>query len=227
VPTAEHPVYVAIHSGGQHDFGLVPAGESSPSPEELGRRLEAVLDQRHYRRADDGHPPALLIVFNWGTHCALAGENTGDSTYRNMYDRAALVGGTKFSDDLKTVIDQTIASTGSISNQPWGPQLSGNGPQTPAQMLDAVSPVEQFRKRDPLNRRLMEQVAEDCYYVVVSAFDYSTVTTTKKRLLWRTKLTTPTRHVSMVKALPALIANGAGYLGRPMDKAEFFSDRTP
>ncbi len=223
-PTADRPVYVVIHSGGQHDFGQVPAGESTPSADALIQKLTATLGQAHYLPADGGHPASLLIVVNWGTHCALPAD-TGDATYRNLYDRAALVGGAKFSDELRTVIDQTIASTGSVSNAQWGPTMPGGGAQTPAQLMDATSPTEMFRKRDPMNRRLMEQTAEDCYYVVVSAFDFSTVTTARKKLFWRTKLTTPTRHTSMAAAVPALIANGAGYYGRPMDRAEFFADR--
>ena len=224
-PTADHPVYVAVHSGGQHDFGQIPAGEANLSAEAIEPTLAGALGRQHYLPADASHAPSLLIVYNWGTHCALSG-NTGDATYRNLYDRATLVGGDRFSGELKDAIDKTISATGSISNQPWGPRMPGMGAQTPAQLMDASSPIEMFRKRDPLNRRLMEQVAEDCYYVVISAFDYSTVTTEKKRLLWRTKLSTTTRHVSMAKAVPALIDDGAHYLGRPMDNAEFFADRT-
>ena len=223
LPTAGQPVYVSVHPGGQYDFGQVPGGEHAPAAAALGQDLTEALDRIHYLAADPGHPPSLLIVFNWGTHCALA-NSTGDAGYRNLYDRAALIGGERFCGELKTAIDQTVDSTGSISNRPWGVRMPGMGAQTPAQLLDGVSPIEMFRKRDPLNRRLLDLVADDCYYVVVSAFDYSTVNTERKRLLWRTKLTVPTRSVSMMAAIPALIAHGDGYFGREMNAAEFFAD---
>jgi hypothetical protein len=72
---------------------------------------------------------------------------------------------------------------------------------------------------------LMDQITNDCYYVVISAFDHTSVVRGKQQLLWRTKLTTLARGVSMATAVPALIANGAGYLGREMNEPEFFSNR--
>lgn len=91
-PTADRPAYVVTHSGGQHDFGQVAAGEKAPVAETLDQQVETALGRLHYLRADAGHPPSLLIVFSWVVHC-LPGDEFEDRGYRNLLDRAALVGG--------------------------------------------------------------------------------------------------------------------------------------
>jgi hypothetical protein len=83
--------------------------------------------------------------------------------------------------------------------------------------------METFRKRDPLTRRLLEQIANDCYYVVVSALDYGALAKGERRLLWRTKLSASAQGASMTDAIPALIGAGTGFYGRDMALPEFIS----
>jgi hypothetical protein len=221
-PTADRPASVVIQSGGQHDFGQVPAGEKAPSAETLDQQMEKALGRLYYLRADANHQPSLLIVFSWGVHCS-PGDDVEDPGYRNLFDRAALVGGRRFADELKKVLEQNEALTAATSTRPWGAQLEGMRPTSAAGLFQSASPIETFRKRDLKTERLLEQITNDCYYVVISAFDYSSVVRGKKQLLWRTKLTTTARGASMATAIPALIANGAGYFGRDMNEPELFS----
>ena len=95
-----------------------------------------------------------------------------------------------------------------------------------ASLFQHDSPIEAFRRRDLKTEYLLRQIADDCYYVVVSAFDYSSVARGKQQLLWRTKLTATARGASMATAIPALIASGAGYFGREMNEPELFSNRS-
>lgn len=112
-----------------------------------------------------------------------------------------------------------------MSAHPFGAQLPGMRPINAASLFQSHSPLETFRRRDLKTENLMDQITNDCYYVVISAFDFASVTHGKQQLLWRTKLTTLARGVSMATAAPALITNGAGYLGRDMSEPEFFSIR--
>ena len=223
-PTADRPAYVVTHSGGQHDFGQVPAGEQTPAAETLEQQLGQALDRQHYRRADASHPPSLLIVFSWGVHCS-PGDDFDDPGYRNLLDRAALVGGRKFADELEKVLEQNETLAAATSMRPFGAQMPGMQPMSVASVFQSQSPIEALRRRDLKTENLLRQIADDCYYVVVSAFDYSSVARGEQQLLWRTKLTTTTRGVSMATAIPALIANGAGYLGRELSEPELFANR--
>ena len=81
------------------------------------------------------------------------------------------------------------------------------------------------RRRDQQTENLLVQISNDCYYVVISAFDYSTTGQGKRQLLWRTKLTAAAPGLSMADAIPALVAKGSAYLGHNMKEAEFFSNR--
>ena len=224
-PTADRPAYVVTHSGGQHDFGQVPAGDQPPAAGILDQQVEQALGRLHYLRADASHPPSLLIVFSWGVHCS-PGDDFDDPGYRNLLDRAALVGGRRFADELKKILEQNETLAAATSMEPFGAQLPGMRPMSAASLFQYDSPIEAFRRRDLKTEYLLRQIADDCYYVVVSAFDYSSVARGKQQLLWRTKLTTTARGASMADAIPALIANGAGYLGRGMNEPELFSNRS-
>ncbi len=220
VPTAEHPAYVVIHSGGRHDFGSAIAAKDALSSETLEQRIESALAGVHYLRADAGHPASLLIVFNWGIHGAI-GEagNAADPGYGNLLDRAALAGGSAFASELKKVLlvnERTQAGT---------PNMNIPGISPVANLFQSARPIEVFRRRDQQTENLLVQISNDCYYVVISAFDYATTGQGKRQLLWRTKLTAATPGLSMADAIPALVAKGNAYLGHNMTEAVFFSNR--
>ena len=224
-PTADRPAYVVTHSGGQHDFGQVPAGDRPPAAGILDQQVEQALGRLHYLRADATHPPTLLIVFSWGVHCS-PGDDFEDPGYRNLLDRAALVGGRKFAGELQKALEQNETLAAATSMQPFGAQMPGARSMSMASFFQSQSPIEDLRRRDLKTDHLLRQIADDCYYVVVSAFDYSSVARGKQQLLWRTKFTTTARGAAMAAALPALIANGAGYLGVEMNEPELFTNRS-
>ena len=215
LPTANHPAYVLVHSAGRHDYGRAVAGEDAPPAAELERDLEAALASDHYLAADQQHPPSLVIFLNWGIHANPA-YDVQDPDYGNLLDRAALVAGRNFAVELARVLEQDDLSAASLSKRPWGFQQPGMRPVTPAILFQGFSPLESFRRRSPLNERLLTQISQDCYYVIVSAFDYAALARGDRRLLWRTKLTTQTVGTAMPAAIPALISAGPGHFGRAM-----------
>ena len=224
-PTADRPAYVVIYSKGQHDFGGTLATEKTPAPEILDQQMDKSLAQLHYLRADAKHQPAYLIVFAWGCHRALV-DATDDAGFANLLDRAALVGGNAFASELRTTMEQNASVSYATSNGAFGAQLSGMRPVSAAGLFLSISPLERFRKRDQKTEDLLIQISNDCYYVIISAFDYVSVGKGKSQLLWRTKLTTTSPGTSLADAIPSLIASGAGYLGRSMSEAELFSCRS-
>jgi hypothetical protein len=223
-PTADSPAYVVIYAKGQQDFGRASAAEKTPAPETLDQQMEKSLAQQHYLRADAKRQPAYLIVFSWGSHRALV-YNSQDAGFANLLDRAALVGGNRFSNELRAAMEREVSASDATSDGAFGAQMPGMRPVSAADLFVSISPLERFRKRNQKTEDLMNQISNDCYYVIISAFDYASVGQGKSQLLWRTKLTTTSPGTSLADAIPSLIASGAGYLGRSMSEAELFSGR--
>jgi hypothetical protein len=68
-------------------------------------------------------------------------------------------------------------------------------------------------------------VFDDCYYVVISAFDAFAFAQGEKKLLWRTKMSTPAQGVSLAETASALVASGGPFLGREMLHASIVGKR--
>lgn len=61
---------------------------------------------------------------------------------------------------------------------------------------------------------VMQAAEEDRYFVLVSAFDYADAVKKKKTLLWRARMSTPSRGVVMTEVVQALVDSGAPHFGR-------------
>jgi hypothetical protein len=72
---------------------------------------------------------------------------------------------------------------------------------------------------------LLEQTANDIYYVVASAYDYRSASTNKRVLLWRTRMTVAAEGVSQVQTLPALVLAASPYFGKDMAEPELLTKR--
>lgn len=71
-----------------------------------------------------------------------------------------------------------------------------------------------FADRTPKKTFLIEQATGDMYFVVVSAYDHAELGAGRRRLAWRTTMTVGTAGVSMLDALPPLVATAGDYFGR-------------
>jgi len=120
--------------------------------------------------------------------------------------RAQLVGGKQFAASLAQALNDQA--------------LSGN-------RGGFSSPFERFRNRDDMTRTLVEQVFDDCYYVVVSSYDEKAYARPphEKKLLWRTKMSTAAQGVSLAQTIPGLLENGSWYFGRDMSGPEIVTKR--
>lgn len=229
------PAYYVVHSAGYHVIGEPHGGKSLAAPE-VDAILQRALAARGYLPAAAGHPPTLLIVYFWGAHNVLDQDNpalSDEQWTNNILERAALVGGEKFAAGLATAIQRSDAASSSsathltsrVATNEAGAALSDpmsnlGAAAAVAQMNALMNPVRLFKQRSAKNEFLVDQASADCYYVVASAYEYSSVATHAKQLLWRTRMTVNSRGVSQPQALPTLVASAAPYFGRDMAEAE-------
>jgi hypothetical protein len=237
-PTAAKPMYYLSHTVGYHDEGQSYGEKKIIPPEKLQAYLEKSLAENHFLPADAAHPASLMMIFSWGSANKLdnrtdsmidvsppasvtvgalgeATTDTGTSTYfeepadimsydyatrQNFLARAQLVGGVKFAHELAETFKQADYLHDGSS------------------IISGLSPLELLEDRDPLARQLVEETMDDCYYVVVSAYDAYALAHGHRRLLWQSKMTTNSAGISMVETLPALIKSGAPYFGRLMSQ---------
>jgi hypothetical protein len=216
LPTRESPAYYRAEPGGFRSEGHDPTNETPPSAAMLEHSLRRALAINSYQPATPEHPPALLIIYHWGQHNNLdqgSGEvgDTGflDVRHKNLLSRAALVGGTKFADELRVALNKQDREDQNRAG--LAPEISS--------MLTNFGPLRQFTERDAKTRQLYEESRAECYYVIASAYDYVSAVRGERRLLWRSKMTVEASGVAMSDTLPALIANAARYLGRDMPEA--------
>ena len=82
------------------------------------------------------------------------------------------------------------------------------------------SPVDWDKRQE-----LWDQVDDDLYFVVASAYDYDQLAQGNKKLVWRTNMTVGARGVAMTETLLPLIASASPYFGREMLEPEITSRR--
>lgn len=232
--SAASPAYYITQSGGFRQMGHPPGNEKSLSQEQVEKILIKSLAANGYHPAElPAKPPSLAIVYIWGSHNLLVegdSENpslSGEAVARNLLDRAALVGGEKFAKQMLDLFQQ--ADSLAMSAPP--PRVDPTGavptiqPVMGAAQLEFMNPVSQFKRANSKNEFLVDQAAEDVYYVVASAYDYQSLTKKQRTLLWRTRMTVAASGVSQEQTLPTLIASAAPYFGRDMPEPEILSKR--
>lgn len=210
--TSDRPYYYFIRSMGyQHEgHGVSDAGKVSE--ENIHRLVQTALATSHYLPADKGHPASIVLFYYWGVHSKFdeADKETGDGGFRdvghkNLLSRAQLVGGEKFTKEFaKALKDRDNWLTGGRVG---------------------ADPLYFFSVRTDLNRNLVEQIVDDCYFVVVSAYDAAALVSGERKLLWRTKMSTPAQGVSLVETTPALVASGGPCFGRDMNEPTIVDKR--
>ena len=204
-PTLEKPTYCLIKSVGYHHEGQGVSDIGKVSEENIRKLVQAALANSHYLPSDTEHPATLVLFYFWGVHTKLDLDGLVDIGDRNLLSRAQLVGGVKFAHDFAMALDARH-------------QATENGPV-------GMDPVYLFSIRSDLNRSLVDQVLDDCYYIVVSAYDADALTKGQRKLLWRTKMSTPAQGVSLAETTPALVSSAGPYFGHDMNEATIVAKR--
>lgn len=223
-PSPAHPAYYVTEIAGYHSAGGSTDDHRLPAAEEIAAILQRALAVRNYLPAGKEHPPALLIVCFWGAHTNLDagsseidGSETRDLGHKNLLSRAALVGGTKFAEELRVALQKQDEELLAQQGRTRGEDRLGIQTEIGSILIDH-GPLRQFTDRDATTRALWEACGER-YYVIASAYDYAGALCGQHRLLWRTKMTVDAQSISLRDALPGLIANSGPYFGLDMAEA--------
>jgi len=191
VPSPDTPVYYVALDGGYIEAGDPIANENPPGAAAVAQALQRELAEVRYQPATGPATPTLLFIYHWGLLCrdSHASEN-GNTIDPNLHARLSLI--TTGSQDraIETyILDREL--TGRI-NPAFRSPLFLNFPERDALSLSH----------------------DDRYFVVLSAYDFRSVSQRQPNLLWRVKMSTLGVGVSMADALPTLLHGGAPFLGR-------------
>ena len=211
-PSSQQPAYYVLQSAGYHSIGHGSPGKDIPREDTLAPVVQRGLKSSGYLPASATEPPSLLIVYTWGMHSSL---ESGDIGNANLLSRVALVGGERFARQLE----------GKLADQAVQDEMRASLARIGATLPEVADPFPIFLAESDRNRQLFEQASADCYYVVISAYDYATATRGQRQLLWRTKMTVDSGGVSMSDTIPGLITNAARYFGQDMTEAALFTKR--
>ena len=229
-PSSAQPAYYSIESAGYHAEGHGADDRHLPAPAELATSFLQALAVNGYRPATPAHPPTLLIVYYWGAHTNLdAGSPdtevsaTPDIGHKNLLSRAALVGGTRFAEELRTALHKQDMENEVQRSSAENMARLGLAPEIGSVLID-YGPLRLFTERDAKTRQLYSALGE-CYYAVVSAYDYAAAARGQRRLLWRSKMTLDSQGVAMRETLPGLILNAGKYFGVDMPEAATMAKR--
>ena len=227
----DHPAYYLAQTAGYVQVGDSSGNQKTLSQDDIERLLKKSLAANGYLPATPpAQPPSLVVFYSWGTDNLLNPDDeshSADMVARNILDRAAMVGGAKFAREMAALFQQAAAMA--MANPPArtdesGNAIGGNPVLDPGQM-EFFNPVYLYKQRNPKNEFLVDQAADDCYYVVASAYDYAAFAHQQKKLLWRTRMTVNARGITQVQSLPTLIASAAPYFGRDMLETEVIVKR--
>jgi hypothetical protein len=227
----KHPAYYLAQSGGYRRTNDAPAGDQTLPVETIDAFIRRALATRGYHPASDTTPASLALVYTWGVHTRPPDDEVLSSGQlaTNLLDRAALVGGEKFRQEFSALLTEMIAqedAADSLSTRRQTVDGVAVEPVVGADQLEMMNPMARFRRRDPKNDFLVEQVAGDVYYVVISAYDHAAITRNQRVLLWRTRMTVGAAGVSQTDSLPTLIRSAAPYLGHEMTEPATLMPRT-
>jgi hypothetical protein len=218
------PVYYLLHTGGYRARGATIQQKPLPA-EEVEKILQRALKTSGYLPAPESYVPSILVVYTWGPHNTIDPETAAspDLILRNILDRAAVAGGDKFAAELAAAI-QASASMAQASAPSLGASSEGATALGAAaafeQMAALADPVKRFRARSTKNDFLVSQATSNCYYLIASAYDFLSLSTPQRQLLWRTRMTVSADGVSQLEAIPMMISAAAPFLGRDMPEAE-------
>lgn len=213
-PSPGHPVFFQLHAAGYQEVGDTPRGEKTVKADDIERVLLRSLATNGYLPAAAGQVPSLFIVYGWGTHYRRDAATLDNAQKnRNMLDRAALMGGDKFAQEL-------YATYLEASN------FESTGKKLPPEVREFLNPINVLKRKDDKTQFLVEHTEDDIYFVIASAYDYRAVTEHRHELLWRTRMTVGAQGVTQEQTLPALVATAGPYFGKETNGAELISRRT-
>jgi hypothetical protein len=186
-PSPSDPVYYLAMSAGFHDFGGAIAGDKLPVPQEMIRTIVRVLAKDGFLPADANHPPTQFIIFAWGTLYSDMMPNPWNpdmpGTQLNRWQMLRFLGGDKL----------------------------GLVPDYPDPWLDQQMPG--LTRVNPSAEAIWSVAGDNLYVVALAGYEFPMQQPKHPKLLWRTKISCPSRGLVLADTLPTMLVIAAPYIG--------------
>ena len=201
-PSFDKPVYYIAHSMGQQDVGDAYGFTKDIPYQQLQDKLTDALASNGYLPADPEHPdpgkiPTQVLFFAWGMHnkmdAAFATPHAMSmEAHLNTLSRAKTVGGQKFADEYAAALAACILDKSDFA-------------------------MRSFANRDETTETLVYAISNECYYLIVTAYDLEALRKKQRNplpLLWVTRVSTVSRGISFERTLPIMVNNASYFFGR-------------
>lgn len=191
----EHPQYYIGVSLGFRDLGAPIGGIKEPPTQDALRFIAAELAKQGYLPATPkSPPPTLVLAYTWGT--------------------------------LNTELDRPdLDLPGMIRNRPQIVNfLGGRKVGFTRDFFDPLTaPAAGLMTMSYDAKNLYEIAQEDFYVIVVSAYDLAALKDKSRRLLWMTRIATPSLGFELGPSMPAMLAIAGPHFGRETERPVWMS----
>jgi len=188
-PTAQAPAYYISVSLGFKDLGPV-GGDKSPPEDQVLATIQKALAKQHFLPAGPGTPPpTLALAFTWGTLNADFDYGFDPDKPPRLRNRQQIL---KFMGGYKM----------GYSDRDF----------------DAATAVTGLKIFDFDSQAFYDLAEEDFFVAVISAYDLKAFQAKQKKLLWMTRISTPSTGFGMKDVFPTMLAVATPNLGRETER---------
>jgi hypothetical protein len=195
-PSAQgSPIAYAAFDGGYIEAGDSIAGDTPPTPEMVSQSLRAALANQNFQAGASS--PAVVLTYHWGVL---------------RVDRRQI----RVPYGIKSNLEARIEL---VSTHELGAEVENHillGEKSGQMNADAASTAIMGGPADTVR----EDSRQPRIFVIVSAYDYQGLLHREAKLLWRVKLSAREQSGEMDQVIPALIAGGAPYFGKDLDRVK-------
>ena len=182
-PTADNPVHYVLLGGMQWDLGSSVAGEKMPPVSELESLIHRTLKSQGYTPTKIGGPMPDIVILYGYGSAHLEVEEWIEDS---MDSETGEVSSNFQSMDLNAREIYGLAGAAKIKGKVLSSAIAD-------EMTDAIE-----------NGRL---------YISISALDAPALRTKKKQMVWRTRISIPTRRNRLPDAMEIMLTSAAPYFG--------------
>lgn len=189
-PSPENPAYYVAFDFGLKDLGGIIAGDKIPPNKEINDILRKVLSKRGYLPASNKNDPTRILTWFWGTFYVQRFQGGDVSMPSQQINRSGML---RF-----------------MGGEKLGLREASSGLHIPELESIAGLSVHGADKE-----RFLEAAKDDLYVIAVACYDYEEFVKSRNlKLLWVTKIATPSRGFVLADTLPTMAIIAGPNLGR-------------
>lgn len=184
-PTPQAPVYYISGSLGFKDLGPVGGDKSPPEDQVLATIAKALAKQNYLPAGKGTPPPTLALAFTWGTLNADFDYGFDPDKPPRLRNRQQIL---KFLGGYKMGYSDSD--------------------------FDPTTAVTGLKVYDFDSQAFYDLAEEDFFVAVISAYDLKAFQAKQRKLLWMTRISTPSTGFGMKDVFPTMLAIATPNLGR-------------